>query len=527
MTIDFYLAGLDFQTTSDMIINGDMEINSYWVGSGEQASFWQGSSQYYEGSYSWATYIESVSFYDALVSFEDITSGSCRRPFTISDQNDLIMYVESSDIIHVFNGISNQEKFSFSNPTSLTIRGMEVYSGDLFFSINDGFYISPPGNSWIYRLNGISSEITSIAHYASGGMAEFCFDNNGNVIAHIEGWATGSWIQRIYKFISFQGCTETYFRYDLGGAFGVDAAGEGLECGVDNTLYLHDAGQDKIIRFSNCSGNILNEYGYTSLPNALGRGFKFFEGDYCLLVQSYESSSGDTAWSHLVERWSFDYADYQQVSYLRHTGENIQLEQTSSYEINFQLYLSQGNKNIRINLLRGSGIGYHFQSNLLSVPKGQWNSYTLPFSCTFTDSQAQFELTIQGREEFLCYLDNVRISEPNYYEQDEVIQIYPIEGYKLFSNQNKSDHRTKGGALYSFKWGDYKKFEIPIEYFPNSKAQLVNEWWENDSLIYFKIFSGGVWETNTCYITNKKLPFSERQKSYTNQFNGQIKLETF
>jgi hypothetical protein len=505
MSNQYYLSGFDFGISSNMLVNGDMEINSHWIGSGDQASFFQASDYAYGGQYGWGFSVESSAFYDAKISFEDVTSGNNRHHFTLSENNDLIMYAESADMIHVFNGISDQEKFNFSNPCSYSIRGMTVYSGDLFLSCYDGNYISlPPDNSsWVWRMKGVSSNVDSIFTFSRGGMRSICFDNDGNLIAEYHGYITGDFEYWVLKHVGMVD-SPTGIQYDKIGVFGTSTRGAGITAEGDQ-LYLHDRANDRIIRFHNFSGSISEVYSYGSiLPADLINGFEFFQNSYCLLGQSYTASSGDTAWMHLVERWTFDYANYIDRAYLKHNGDDVQLLQGSGYVINFMLYLQQGIHNIRANLLDSAAQGYHFMGEPLNAASGRWIEISLPFSCTQTDSQAIFE-----------------------YEQSGVIQIYPTFEFKRFKRQIRSDHRMKGGSLFSFKWGDYERFEIPLEYVPVSKQQLVNEWWRDDNIIYFKQYSGSIWEVNTCQIVNKEAPLQKRQKPYTDYFQGKVILETF
>jgi hypothetical protein len=54
VSIEYYIAGFNFYPGSNGLLNGGMEADSYWVGSGDQSSLWYTSSLSYIGSRSLA-----------------------------------------------------------------------------------------------------------------------------------------------------------------------------------------------------------------------------------------------------------------------------------------------------------------------------------------------------------------------------------------------------------------------------------------------------------------------------------------
>jgi hypothetical protein len=214
------------------------------------------------------------------------------------------------------------------------------------------------------------------------------------------------------------------------------------------------------------------------------------------------------------------------ADYFYHPSAIDILYPSSSYLLEGYLYVSQGNGSYRLSLMT------HDASSTVSIKDfggnpGQWTNFSSVFSVSAITSGPLLKFECLAQEISLAYFDEISLSVNRSWGALGVLQIYPDWSMKRYAKQNRSDHRTKGGKLYSYQWGDYDRFEIPLEYVSNSKAYVVNSWWATDALIYLKIYSGGVWEVNTCHLMNDDAPFSNRKKPYTQYMNGNLYLETF
>lgn len=164
----------------------------------------------------------------------------------------------------------------------------------------------------------------------------------------------------------------------------------------------------------------------------------------------------------------------------------------------------------------------------MAVTANQWSKVSHTFTVAAATNSPIFRINYVGAGYArTIYIDDAYFGTSRDYEALGVLQIYPEWEMKRFTKQNRHDHRTKGGKLYSYTWGDYERFEIPVDYVPNSKASIVNSWWSTDALIYFKIYSGGVWEVNSCHLMNDSAPLPSFVRPYTNYRKGNLILETF
>lgn len=196
----------------------------------------------------------------------------------------------------------------------------------------------------------------------------------------------------------------------------------------------------------------------------------------------------------------------------------------SEYLIEADVYPTQ-NGRYTVSLVSSAGTIF---SDTRQFDVGYWNRYSKVFTFGQSVSDAVLFFHYAGATPpDTVYLDNFYGGVNRSHRAIGVIQIYPEWDMKRFTVQNREEHRTRGGKMFSYKWGDYERLEVPIEYISDSKAAIINSWWATDALIYFKIYSGGVWQVNTCYLMNDGAPLDIHPKPYDQYFNGRLELETF
>lgn len=199
----------------------------------------------------------------------------------------------------------------------------------------------------------------------------------------------------------------------------------------------------------------------------------------------------------------------------------------SSYAVEFSIYVASGNPNYGISLENSASLV--LWQNSFTAINGEW--VTLKKIVTVLSYGESLRLYFYSLDNTymgtLAYIDDVRFMDNKDMIALGVLQIFPGWDMKREVVQNRADHRTKGGRLYSYQWGDYERFTIPLDYVQNSKAAIINSWWASDALIWLKIYSGGVWETNTCYLMNDRAPMQDREKPYSQYMRGTLRLETF
>lgn len=110
----------------------------------------------------------------------------------------------------------------------------------------------------------------------------------------------------------------------------------------------------------------------------------------------------------------------------------------------------------------------------------------------------------------------------------DAITIEPKQGsYLIEDEQIRADTRTRGGKKYEYKWGEFTRIGFEVEFITNSDRDTINDWFDNRTELLFFITSGGTTEVHSVMIMNNKSPISKLVKPYTDQWMGNINLETY
>lgn len=91
--------------------------------------------------------------------------------------------------------------------------------------------------------------------------------------------------------------------------------------------------------------------------------------------------------------------------------------------------------------------------------------------------------------------------------------------------QVKTEHRTRSGKRYVYRWGTYPKFSFGIQFVSSSTAAIVNSWWITNTKLLF-VESGGTQVYSVMLVANDA-PVGQYQKPYTDLYRGKIDLEGY
>ena len=137
----------------------------------------------------------------------------------------------------------------------------------------------------------------------------------------------------------------------------------------------------------------------------------------------------------------------------------------------------------------------------------------------------------------------------------DAITIRPNFDYSGSKRKIETNIKTRSGRGYNYKWGEYLKFFISMDYVSGQNATIVNSWWStNTELLFFKqsehpveygllegsggfflLEDSGKMTLETSYstevfsvmiISNNK-PFSQFVKPLNYYYKGEINLEGY
>jgi len=109
----------------------------------------------------------------------------------------------------------------------------------------------------------------------------------------------------------------------------------------------------------------------------------------------------------------------------------------------------------------------------------------------------------------------------------DAVQLYPAWDYSNGDTMTKSQHRTRSGNLYQYKWNDYKKISFKASWVNSSTSSIVNSWWSSQAKLIWFVADGATVDVTSVMILNKDAPFQQNVKPYTEYWQGVIELEEY
>jgi len=105
------------------------------------------------------------------------------------------------------------------------------------------------------------------------------------------------------------------------------------------------------------------------------------------------------------------------------------------------------------------------------------------------------------------------------------ITVEPEWSYRERDKKIESRNRTRSGAEYVYKWGEYKVVAFKVSFVDSSFKSIVNSWWNNNTELLWMEEGGSA--VTSVHISSRNLPISEFIKPYNDSFKGSIELSTY
>lgn len=106
-----------------------------------------------------------------------------------------------------------------------------------------------------------------------------------------------------------------------------------------------------------------------------------------------------------------------------------------------------------------------------------------------------------------------------------VVSLSPDYDLKLGGKKIEVAHRTRSGALYKYKFGQYDSVKFKVEYVNSAAACQINSWWGSNTALVLRDTSSSA--VCSGYLSNASEPIDQMVKPYIDQFMGTIELESF
>jgi hypothetical protein len=199
----------------------------------------------------------------------------------------------------------------------------------------------------------------------------------------------------------------------------------------------------------------------------------------------------------------------------------------SAYDLGCWAMAGQDGASLMLEAIDPTSGGIVGSTPVSGVPRGGWVQFAGVFSVSVVRPALHLKITYVGPGyDNTLYIDEAYLGDTKRYDLLGAVQIFPEWELRAGMKKTTTSIRTNLGKLYTYKWGQFKRFEVPVRYISTSKAAIVNSWWQTADLLHWKVYSGGVWETNSVMIVNKTAPFNDFEKGYMSLMKGNLELET-
>lgn len=107
----------------------------------------------------------------------------------------------------------------------------------------------------------------------------------------------------------------------------------------------------------------------------------------------------------------------------------------------------------------------------------------------------------------------------------ETVEIHPTFDYSESVESRRFTHTTETGRLNQYKFdGGQFRFSIPFNLTDSSDANLIRDYWRNQTTISFTSVGSGHTQYVNCRIINNNDPFRNYSQAQFDRFDGLITL---
>ena len=109
-------------------------------------------------------------------------------------------------------------------------------------------------------------------------------------------------------------------------------------------------------------------------------------------------------------------------------------------------------------------------------------------------------------------------------EVDPIV-LHPEYDLLAQAQARRNFHRSREGTLYQYDWGTHGAWTVPLQWLPDSHADLLNWWWQQGLALLWTENSSDAESTRIVRIVNGRQPIGRRMRPYYDLWQGAVELE--
>lgn len=104
------------------------------------------------------------------------------------------------------------------------------------------------------------------------------------------------------------------------------------------------------------------------------------------------------------------------------------------------------------------------------------------------------------------------------------VEFFPEWDYQQPRQKVQASSRATSGALYQYKFSDYRTFKMNITHLADADRITINQWWRENIELNFVDPNG---TSHDVVIVNKKEPFAKNIAPYDDLWEGILELSEY
>lgn len=117
-------------------------------------------------------------------------------------------------------------------------------------------------------------------------------------------------------------------------------------------------------------------------------------------------------------------------------------------------------------------------------------------------------------------LATYRETEPN-----TSVGLQPAWAVAAESRVQAAHHRTYSGRLYTYRWGVYGAWRVPLRFVPDDVRAALHGWWRGQEPLLFTLDDSAARSHALCRIVNDAEPLGRQARPFADRWAGVLELE--
>ncbi len=88
-----------------------------------------------------------------------------------------------------------------------------------------------------------------------------------------------------------------------------------------------------------------------------------------------------------------------------------------------------------------------------------------------------------------------------------------------------AQHRTRDGSLFTYRWGAYAAYRVPLRFVPAEARALLHAWWHGAERLLFAPDATQLRGRSLCRVVNRRLPLGTRTPGLSDHWDGLLLLQ--